>query len=136
MVDSLRHPFADVARQWLTDFQACVRAVDYERARPMFAEDAVGFGTYAAVVVGQPSLEREQWRNVWWRIRDFTFRLADLHCFGDEHALCAILPWDSLGVRPDGSTFERPGRATIMLMPRDSRWVAVHSHFSLAPTPG
>ena len=38
--------------------------------------------------------------------------------------------WDSLGTRPDGSTFQRPGRATIALVRRDGRWLAVHTHFT------
>jgi hypothetical protein len=64
-----------VARQFLEEMQACVRSVDFERARLLFAEDAVAFGTYAAVVHGRERLEREQWRQVWPRIREFAFRL-------------------------------------------------------------
>jgi hypothetical protein len=36
-------------------------------------------------------------------------------------------------VRPDGSTFRRPGRATIAFAQRDGRWLAVHTHFTLIP---
>jgi ketosteroid isomerase-like protein len=124
----------DVARQFLEEMQTCVRAVNFERARPLFADDAVAFGTYAAVVHGRERLEREQWRQVWPRIREFTFRLDEVECLGSERALCVVVPWDSLGTHADGSTFSRPGRATLLLEPRDDRWVATHSHFSLAPT--
>jgi ketosteroid isomerase-like protein len=124
-----------VARAFLTEMQACVRAVDFQRGRELFAEDVVAFGTYAAVVTGRQRLEREQWRNVWPTIRDFTFRLAELRCIGDAHSICVIVPWDSLGVDAGGNTFSRPGRATLLLAERDGRWVAVHSHFSLAPSP-
>ena len=123
------------AREFLLEMQGCVRAVDFQRARPLFAEDAVAFGTYATVVIGRQRLEQEQWRQIWPNIRDFTFRLAELRCLGDRHALCLVVPWDSLGLRPDGSTFPRPGRATLLLEPRGDRWVASHSHFSLAPSP-
>ena len=123
-----------IARQFLTEMQACVRAVDFERARPLFADDAVAFGTYAEVVSGRERLEREQWRNVWPNIRDFTFRLDDLRCLGDAETICVVVTWDSQGSRPDGSTFDRPGRATLLLTKRNGRWVALHSHFSLAPT--
>jgi ketosteroid isomerase-like protein len=122
-----------IARAFLTEMQTCVRAVDFERARPLFAEDAVAFGTYATVISGRDRLEQEQWRNVWPNIRDFTFRLDDLHCLGEASQICAVVTWDSLGTRPDGSTFQRPGRATLLLAERDGRWVAQHSHFSLAP---
>jgi ketosteroid isomerase-like protein len=113
--------------------QACVRAVDFLRARPLFAEDAIAFGTYAAVVHGRERIESDQWRHIWPRIKDFTFRLEELECLGGEATLCVIVTWDSLGTRPDGSTFPRPGRATLLLEPRNGRWVATHSHFSLAP---
>ena len=124
-----------VGRAWLTSLQDCVRAVDFERARPLFADDVVSFGTFARIVHGRDSLERDQWRHVWPTIRDFSFRLDEVHCVGGDQTLVVVAPWDSHGVRPDGSTFARPGRATIVLTRRDRRWVALHSHFSLVPVP-
>jgi ketosteroid isomerase-like protein len=124
-----------IAREFLLEMQSCVRAVDFPRARPLFANDAVAFGTYATVVTGRDRLEEQQWRNVWPTIRDFTFRTDEMVCLGTAEALCVIVPWDSLGTRGDGSTFSRPGRATLLLEPRDGRLVATHSHFSLAPRP-
>lgn len=123
------------ARLWLLALQKCVRAVDYTAARKLFAADAYAFGTRAAIVRGRGALERGQWRRVWPAIRDFTFRLAEMHCVGSAAGLCVIVPWDSRGVAADGSTFARPGRATILLARRGGRWVALHSHFSLAPPP-
>jgi ketosteroid isomerase-like protein len=122
-----------IAREFLREMQECVRAVDYERARVLFADDVVAFGTFATVVSGREHLEREQWRNVWPTIREFKFRLDELHCLGTDRALCLVVPWDSVGLAPDGQPFSRPGRATLLLSPRGSRWVATHSHFSLAP---
>jgi len=125
----------EIARAFLVDMQDCVRAVDFERARPLFAEDVVAFGTFATVVEGRGRLEQEQWRNVWPAIADFTFRLDELRALGTAEAICAVVPWDSTGRREDGQPFSRPGRATLLLVPRDGRWVAAHSHFSLAPAP-
>jgi hypothetical protein len=79
-------------------------------------------------------LEHEQWRNVWPNIRDFTFRLDELHSLGAESWICVVVPWDSIGQRADGASFSRPGRATLLLSRRGDRWVATHSHFSLAPS--
>lgn len=124
---------SEIARSFLLEMQDCVRAVDYERARSLFAEDVIAFGTFAAVVEGREILERDQWRNVWPTIGDFTFRLDDLHCLGTSEALCVVVPWDSTGRRADGEPFSRPGRATLLLVRRQHRWVAAHSHFSLAP---
>jgi hypothetical protein len=81
-------------------------------------------------------LEHEQWRNVWPNIRDFTFRLDELHSLGAEAWICVIVPWDSIGQRAKGESFSRPGRATLLLSRRGDRWVATHSHFSLAPSRG
>jgi ketosteroid isomerase-like protein len=122
----------ELAREFLLEMQACVRAVDYARARPLFAENVVAFGTFAAVVSGRDRLEHEQWQNVWPTIREFTFRLDELRCIGTDQALCIVVPWDSVGQR-DGEAFDRPGRATLLLRPSGDGWVAAHSHFSLAP---
>ena len=127
------HPLAGAARTWLAALQRCVRAVDYGAARPLFAPDVLAFGTYAKVVGGRDTLERGQWRVIWPTIREFAFRLEEAGCVGDEAMLGVIVPWDSLGVKSDGTTFSRPGRATLILVMREGRWVAVHSHFSLAP---
>ncbi len=123
----------DIAREFLQEMQSCVRAVEFERARPLFADDVVAFGTFAEVVSGRDHLERQQWRNVWPTIRDFTFRLDDLHCLGTHDAICVIVPWDSRARDASGQEFSRPGRATLLLLPHGNRWVAAHSHFSLAP---
>src|SRR5882672_3060282 len=59
-----------IARAFLLEMQACVRAVDFERARALFDPDVTAFGTYAAVITGRERLEQEQWRNVWPTIRE------------------------------------------------------------------
>lgn len=127
------HPLAAEAREWLATLQRCVRAVDYASARRLFAPEVQGFGTRAAAAGGLEALEREQWRQIWPRIREFTFHLGETRCVGDGDLLGVIVPWDSLGVNPDGSSVPRPGRATLILVRREGRWVAIHSHFSLAP---
>jgi ketosteroid isomerase-like protein len=134
--EDVTHTLNEIAGAFLIEMQECVRDVNYERARPLFADDVVAFGTFAAVVEGRGRLEYEQWRNVWPTIRDFTFRLDELHTLGTESWICVIAPWDSLGKRANGESFSRPGRATLVLSRRDNRWVAAHSHFSLAPSPG
>ena len=127
------HPLTAAARAWLSALERCVRALDYASARPLFAPEVQAFGTYATIVDGRDALEREQWRHIWPAIREFTFRRAEAHCVGNDTMLGVVVPWDSLGVDPDGTTFPRPGRATLVLVRRDGVWVAVHSHFSLAP---
>lgn len=124
-------------RAWLSAMADCVRAVDYDRARALFRQDVIGFGTYSGLLDGLDDLVAGQWRNVWPAIREFTFRLdelrADIAASGD--LAWVACPWDSLGANPDGATFPRPGRATVILTRQDGRWLAAHTHFSLYPRP-
>src|SRR5260370_42056220 len=100
----------DIARAFLVEMQACVRAVDYGRAQPLFGEDVVAFGTYAAVVSGRERLQQQQWRNIWVALRDFTFPLEKLPCLGTDQRRRVIVPWGSVRRRDGGGTFARRGR--------------------------
>lgn len=119
---------------WLREFDALVRAADFAAARPYFMEDAIGFGTYGVMLVGRDDLEQGQWRQIWPNITNFRFRIDQLACGVEGELAWLACPWDSDGVRPDGSTFDRPGRATLVLRREGNRWRACHSHFSLYPT--
>ena len=119
--------------QWLRAFEAAVRARDFAAGRTMFADDAVAFGTWARAVAGLDNIEREQWRNVWPRIRGFHFEPdTHMHAAGDSAWIAGS--WSTEVTGPDGRPFERPGRGTFVLERRDGRWVVVHSHFSLLPS--
>ena len=120
-------------RDWLRELQACVRAVDYDRAQKIFAPEVVGFGTYASVVRGVENLRADQWSNIWPTVREFTFRLDELHWGAEGNLAWAACPWDSVGFRADGAPFPRPGRVTVIFERRDRAWLAVHTHFSLYP---
>ena len=117
---------------WAQEFEAACRHRDFAVARRMFAPDALAFGTYATAVSGIESIEREQWRNVWPRIRDFPFSSLSSHASGDSAWVAA--EWSSEATGTDGRPFRRPGRGTFILTRRDGRWLCVHSHFSLLPS--
>ncbi len=131
-------PEADAATrawflEWLEAFSGHVRAVDYAAARPLFHPDILAFGTHQDVL---PSLEawvNTQWDNVWPKTDDFRFDLAATHVLVSDDASLAIVvaPWTSTGFHPDGSRFDRPGRATIVFHKEVGRWIGVHSHLSL-----
>jgi len=125
-------PLAPI-RAWLSRWEACVRAADFEGGRRLCAPDLVAFGTVAYVVEGIERVMEEQWRHVWPRIRDFTIRVDEARGAVVDGAAWVAAPWDSTGVRGDGTTFVRPGRLTIALARRDGRWLATHTHFSLSP---
>jgi catechol 2,3-dioxygenase-like lactoylglutathione lyase family enzyme/ketosteroid isomerase-like protein len=122
-------------REWLRGFAGRVRAVDYEGGKTYCAPDMIAFGTYAAMVQGLDAVVEAQWKKIWPTIREFSIRAdkAQGGIAGDTAWVAA--PWDSLGTRADGTTFERPGRLTIVFTRRDGRWLARHTHLSLVPEP-
>ena len=125
----------DAIRRWFKSLQDCVAAVDYKAAYPLFAEDMVAFGTFSDFVTGRDAAEREQWRNVWPTIRNFRWRLEGVKALVSPDRLSAVglAVWDSDGFDPDGSRFDRCGRATVAFKrsaPGDP-WVAAHTHMSL-----
>jgi len=126
-------PTPATPEQWLETFEAAVRARDFDAGRTMFAEDAVAFGTWARAVTGLDNIVREQWQNVWPRIRDFHFEPgASIRTSGDRAWIAS--GWVTEATGPDGRPFTRPGRGTFVLERRHGTWLAVHSHFSLLPT--
>lgn len=119
--------------EWLREFEAACRDRDFDAGRRMFADDAVAFGTWAMAVHGLDNIVREQWRNVWPRIRNFTIDAKPVvRADGDTAWIAA--GWSSEATGSDGRPFKRPGRATFILARRGGRWLCVHSHVSLQPT--
>lgn len=118
---------------WFEMLQWCVREVDYEAGRGLFAPEVVSFGTHAEMVTGVDALQAGQWSNVWPAIADFTFDLAQLHLGAAGDVAWGAVPWTSTGFDEDGTPFPRPGRATVTLERRDGCWLATHTHFSLDP---
>jgi ketosteroid isomerase-like protein len=126
---------AEEVLDWLDRFAACVREVDYAAARPFWHPEVVIFGTYQELVKGLSAWTKRQWDNVWPRTAEFRFDLANTMVMAapDGAIAVAIAPWTSTGFHENGTPFDRPGRATIVLARQpDRRWLGVHSHMSLA----
>ena len=123
----------EIARTWLREMEMFVRKVDFAKARHIFTPDAVGFGSVSTMLLGLDALERDQWRKVWPVIRDFRFELGLLRCGLGSDVVWIACPWTSQGQAADGSWRHRPGRMTAVLKYIDDRWLAVHTHHSLAP---
>jgi ketosteroid isomerase-like protein len=118
----------------LTEFDACVRAVDYTPAKKIWHERVLAFGTHMAVVEGLEQFVNEQWKSVWPTIDDFRFTLPDCRYLvaSDRTMACVIAPWTSTGHGADGTPYPRPGRATLVFIMTPEGWRAIHSHMSLA----
>ncbi len=75
---------------------------------------------------------------MWPKTSDFRFDLAAAQVLaaGDMAVVVVVAPWTSTGTHPDGTEFDRPGRATLVLA-RDGEpalmdgWRCIHSHLSL-----
>jgi ketosteroid isomerase-like protein len=121
-------------RAWFKELERHVQAVDFAAARHLFREDSIAFGTFSDFVEQQPEIEQKQWRNVWPTIDNFVWR-GDIRALVSPDRLLAVGlgVFDSIGYHPDGSTFPRPGRATVSLVRGSTRepFVANHTHMSL-----
>ena len=118
---------------WLETFAGYVREVDYAAARPLFHPDVLAFGTHNDVITGLASWTATQWNSVWPRTTDFRFTLGQTRVVAspDGSMATVIAPWTSTGYQPDGTPFERPGRATMVFSHGPDGWLCVHSHMSL-----
>jgi len=124
-------------REWLNEFTEHVCEVDYESARKMFHPGVIGYGSHTNVVYSIDNLILKQWQKIWPHIDHFSFDYDRLECdLSDDECLASVrTKWTTTGYRPDGTSFNRPGRVTIVLV-RDntaSAWKAKHTHFSLDP---
>src|SRR6185295_9804600 len=99
------------ALDWLSTFEAACRGQDFAAGRRLFAPDAVAFGTYATAVHGLDNIEREQWRQIWPRIRGFRFESQPAVAGAGDSAWIAAT-WASEATGPDGQPFTRRGRAS------------------------
>jgi len=64
---------------------------------------------------------------------DLKKNMETVHSGGDEYHAWGIATWTSTGFHENGTSFHRPGRATVILERRNHHWVSVHTHFSLNP---
>jgi ketosteroid isomerase-like protein len=130
-----REVYASV-REWVDGWGAEVARVALDAGRQRFDDGLVAFGTHAFAVIGADRVYAEQWSQVWPTIEDFRFLTEELivQASPDRLQAVAIVPWGSTGIAADGSRFDRPGRATVVLVrdTHDGPWRGTHTHFSLA----
>ena len=119
--------------EWYAKLSRNCASVDYESTQGIFADDVLSFGTRADIVSGLGPLQKNQWEGIWPNIQNFQINMDSIHSGGDADNAWGIATWTSTGFHEDGSSFDRPGRATVILERRGDKWLSVHTHFSLNP---
>lgn len=124
-------------KRWYDEWSGYVASENFEAARSLFASDVLGFGTFKDFVEDLDALEAGQWRSIWPTISNFRFCTENLRVSvsADRCHAAAMVTWESMGYDADGNPYERPGRATAILIRSDIRqpWQGIHTHFSLFP---
>jgi ketosteroid isomerase-like protein len=122
-------------KSWFDIWQIHIQNKDYVSAQKLFKDDVVSFGTWMDVVEGLDKLCLGQRKNIWPTITDFKFLTNSLfiQISPDRLFSNSILVWSSLGYQKGGDSFNRSGRATVVLkkLNLDDSWKGIHTHFSL-----
>lgn len=124
-------------KAWFDTWGAHVAAREFEPARDLFADEALGFGTWMDFVDGVDALEAKQWRSIWGTIRDFHHQTDDalqVTVSPDRLQAVGLVLWTSTGFHESGAPYKRPGRTTAVLTRTavGEPWQCVHTHVSLA----
>jgi ketosteroid isomerase-like protein len=137
-----RIPVAEEDRRsiadWFTRWGELVANVDFKRARDIYVEDVIAFGSLGKMLTTRDALEREQWCSVWPTVENYHYDLSTLEIVMSPDRLMAMgaAMFRSTGLHEDGSRFERSGRVTATLMRTaidSNAWLATHTHVSLVP---
>jgi ketosteroid isomerase-like protein len=125
--------YHDILYKWFSEFGNFCKSRDFKSAGKLVSNSVCSFGTKVDLVTNLNDLEEEQWKNIWPNIENFTFIMEKLICDGDSELAWGIIPWRSVGFDENGNSFDRPGRATVILKKFENDWLAIHTHFSLIP---
>ncbi|MGV3633453.1 MAG: YybH family protein [Pseudorhodoplanes sp.] len=128
-----RRSVADFFERWGT----LVGDVDFKRARGLYTDDVIAFGSLGKMMTSRDALETEQWRAVWPTLAAYRHDLSTLEVIVSPDRLMAVgaVIARTVGIDKDGSHFDRPARVTATLM-RDTAaapWFITHTHVSLVP---
>jgi len=124
--------------EWLKQLERHIQACDMDGALPLFHHDMVGFGSRQDYLLGRTAAHAEQWTPTGTQMDDYHFNLDRFGGVVSEDRCTATIyvTFGSTGYREEsGEPFDRPGRATFVLIRPEisAPWRAVHTHVSLKP---
>lgn len=126
--------------EWLNQFSLKVRNKDFVSAYDLFLEDVKSFGTVINYSKSLDELANNQWRKMWNKTEDFKFLNPII--ISAENPFIVISEWQStknkswLGLNGDfkkENNAIRNGRASIVLIEKNGKLKASHTHFSISP---
>jgi ketosteroid isomerase-like protein len=133
VLDEDRHSIAGFFERW----GKLVGNVDFRRARELYTDDVIAFGSLGKMMTSRAALEAEQWRAVWPTLAEYAHDLSTLEIIVSPDRLMAMgaVIARSVGIHKDGSHFGRPVRVTATLMREavGAPWFMTHTHVSLTP---
>lgn len=121
----------ELVKTWLEEYESAVRSGSPEDGLPLFAENAVVFGTKVNWSRYVPEYAKKQGEPVFGGSQDFEITEVLSVVPMGEAAFCAVLWKDT--TTEQGQDKERFGRASFVLQIQDESFVAIHSHFSEFP---
>jgi ketosteroid isomerase-like protein len=116
---------------WLKQFESNIRNREYEIAFPLYAQNAVAFGTRVNYSSDMNEYAKYQWNTIWDKSRDFTFVDVLNSGHSGELYFCSTL-WTNL-TNIDGIETMRKGRASFVFRESKDGLICIHSHFSESP---
>lgn len=129
-------PVQILVRQWLEQFQYCIKVRDYGQAEKMFDQNVIAFDRVANFIFGVKELRR-LWQKHWPMCDRFEFDLGGTKALVGKPYVTICTVWQ--GAFGNGSAIK--GRATMVFYgapglvitkadPKVDHLVCVHSHMS------
>lgn len=125
----------DKARDWLEKYEYCVRHKDYQGAKSLFFPCGTYYGMYVSMGAYQDQITEKEWKREWPCIQNFCWSYSDRIVVEskDKTQYTVFLPFTSTGYTVYGNSFDRNGRATILLINNSDSLVCMHMHISVNP---
>jgi len=123
-------------RHILQRVEDSVHNIDYDAVTDLIPDDGIYFGSVATMARGYDELKEKQFMLVWPNVDAFSIVPDSIavHAAGTLAWATCLFESTARGA-PAGQSGTRKGRMTFVFEQRDGRWVMVHSHDSLNPTP-
>ena len=121
----------EIARQWLSRYEGCVRHRDYTSAKTLFHERTICFGIDTDLTVDVDDMTANEWKQVWPGQVAFSFDFSKCQVVPGGGMMAIAIPWVCRSVRKGAPV--KSGRASVVLVTfSNGKTKCVHLHMSKA----